>query len=127
VESRLIIAVDFNGVIHDHRDGVRGFCEPGSPAIPGAIDWLSSMCDTFDVFLVSASFAKADYILAAKKWLAVQGIPLAWSIPQYPGRSRLTLTPFKPVSLIFLDDRGVCFRGTFPTVNEIKSFKPWNR
>ena len=122
-----IIAVDFNGVIHDHRDGQKGFCDADSPEIPGAIEWLKEISESFDVFLVSASFSRAPYILAAKQWLNAHGVPLAWMASVAIGRSRITLTPFKPCCTIFLDDRAMTFRGTFPTKEFIKGFRPWNR
>lgn len=124
---RLIVAVDFNGVIHDHPPGFKGKCEPGSPAIPGAIAWLKEIAEEYDVFLVSASFSRADFITAAKAWLEATGIPRPWMMPVLTGRSKLTLTPFKPPCQIFVDDRGFCFQGEFPSVSEIKAFKPWNR
>jgi hypothetical protein len=125
--NKLIVAVDFNGVIHDHRDGVRGMCLPSDAEIFGAIEWLRQISGEFDVFLVSASFGDSRFIVAAKAWLEVKGIPRQWMVPALAGRSRITLTPFKPVCLMFVDDRGFCFRGEFPTADEIKSFKPWNR
>ncbi len=125
--NRLIVAADFNGVVHDHRESQKGFCEPGSPEIPGAVQWLKDLSEEFDVFLVSASFERSQYITAAKAWLAARGVPTPWMAPMLVGRSRITLTPFKPPCLMFVDDRGFHFRGEFPTIAEIKSFKPWNR
>jgi hypothetical protein len=125
--TRLIVACDFNGVIHDHRDGPKDKVDPASPAIPGAIDWLKAVSEELDVFLVSASFAKSPYVTSARAWLTAQGIPADWTTPVVVGRSRITLTPFKPPCLLFIDDRGFCFRGEFPEVEDIKRFVPWNR
>jgi hypothetical protein len=125
--TRLIVACDFNGVIHDHRDRVKGSCCADDPDIPGAIDWLKATSEKFDIVLVSASFARAEFVSSAKVWLAAKGIPREWLVPVYPGRNRITLTPFKPPCLLFVDDRAFFFQGRFPTVKEIETFKPWNR
>ena len=124
--DNLILAADFNGVIHDHQ-GKAGFCEAGSPEIPGAITWLKEISETYDVFLVSASFSKAPFVVAARAWLEAKGVPRPWLTPVPVGRSRITLTPFKPACVMFIDDRGFQFVGTFPTLEAIQAFKPWNR
>src|SRR5258708_3047090 len=100
---RLIVAVDFNGVIHDHKESQKGFCEPDSPEIPGAVEWLKSISDWWDVFLVSASFERSQYVTAAKAWLEARGMPRPWMAPMIVGRPRFTLTPFKPPCLMFVD------------------------
>ena len=33
----------------------------------------------------------------------------------------------KPAAFITIDDRAMCFRGVFPTPDEIRMFKPWNK
>jgi len=125
--SKLTIGVDFNGVIHDHRDGARGFAEAGSPEIPGAIDWLRAISEEFAVVLVSASFARSPSVHAARSWLESKGIPRAWTSPVLVGMPRIAMSPFKPACVMFIDDRAFHFCGQFPTVDEIRSFKPWNR
>jgi hypothetical protein len=125
--SRLLICVDFNGVIHDHSPHSRGFCPPDSPEVPGAVEWLRVVTEEYDACLVSASFRESRNILNAKQWLASRGIPPQWMSSAIVGMPRLSLSPFKFPSLMFIDDRGFCFRGTFPTVSEIKNFRPWNR
>jgi hypothetical protein len=34
---------------------------------------------------------------------------------------------FKPPALVTIDDRAITFTGTFPTLDEIAAFKPWNK
>jgi hypothetical protein len=31
----------------------------------------------------------------------------------------------KPSALVTLDDRAICFTGKWPSMNELKNFKPW--
>ncbi len=130
-ESFLIIGVDFHGVICDHPEKSKGLTEPDWPAVPGAIDWLKSITERFDVHLVSARFSRpgregADAISKARHWLSLRGIPPIWTMT-IEGPARIWLTPFKPPCSLWIDDRAWCFRGTFPTADEIDSFRPWNR
>jgi len=32
---------------------------------------------------------------------------------------------FKPPATMSIDDRGFCFRGTFPSVDDVREFQPW--
>lgn len=34
---------------------------------------------------------------------------------------------YKPPATMTIDDRGMCFQGTFPSVDEIQAFQPWNK
>lgn len=127
----LIIGVDFHGVIVDHPPQSRGLTEPRWPEVPGAIDWLQVVTERFNVHLISARFSRsgregAEAVRAAKDWLVQHGIPLLWMTPVL-GQPRIWLTPFKPACSLWIDDRAWCFRGAFPTVEEIESFRPWNR
>lgn len=130
---RLTIAVDFNGVIHDHDVGSKGAIELGSPEIPGAIDWLKEVSDSFNVALQSARFglpgpAGPSCIQSAKRWLIAKGIPPSW-VSHDPDTvcRRIHLTDRKVKYHVLLDDRAITFRGRFPSAEDLMAFKPWNR
>lgn len=125
--ARLRVAVDFNGVVHDHTDGAMGFCGLRSPEVPGAVQWLKDISEELDVFLISASFVRQPAIEAAKAWLQSRGIPREWMMPANSEQPRITITPWKAPCLMFIDDRGFQFRGEFPSLEQIKAFRPWNR
>ena len=40
---------------------------------------------------------------------------------------RLKFPRTKPSAVLYIDDRAHCFTGAFPTVEQIKAFKPWNK
>lgn len=33
----------------------------------------------------------------------------------------------KPPATLTIDDRVICFKGIFPSIEEIQQFKPWNK
>lgn len=131
MRPRPVVAVDFHGVICEHPEGSKGLTEPGWPEVPGAIEWLGSITPRYAVHLVSARFSRPgimgrDAMLAARGWLVGHGIPMAWMVSS-AGEARITFAATKPVCVLWVDDRAFCFRGTFPTADEIESFRPWNR
>lgn len=56
-------------------------------------------------------------IEAMKKWMRRYGFPV----------DRIAFPDHKPPAIISIDDRGCRFEGEWPSVDEIKGFKPWNR
>src|SRR5262249_37850198 len=128
----LTVGVDFHGVICDRPPGYKGFTQPEWPAIPGAIDWLLALVEAYDGDLVSARFdwawpAGAAAMRAAARWLVDRGLPQKLLVMRRGDRPPIKLTPCKPVCILYIDDRAYCFRGKFPTVQEIGDFKIWNR
>jgi hypothetical protein len=59
---------------------------------------------------------------AMKKWLIKHGLPSAYisdGILKFPSK--------KPSAFLTIDDRAICFDGTFPTTRKMMMFKPWNK
>jgi hypothetical protein len=58
------------------------------------------------------------------KWIENGGKPKNlkngfWAGLRFPSK--------KPDAMIFIDDHNLSFNGIWPTVNELSSFKPWNK
>lgn len=135
---RPLIAVDFDGVLHDYD----GRWSPGlvrGAAIEGAMRWLGYLyldgnCD------VAITSARSRYLMGRwgmKRWLRQHLIfefgyqagpnsydPLALDIFEW-----IKWPWFKPGALIYLDDRAVCFNGPecWPLVEDVLKFRPWNK
>jgi hypothetical protein len=130
---RLTIGVDFHGVIVDHPAGSHGATELHWPEVPGALEWLRTISERFDVVLVSARFARPEPegkagITAAMQWLQMHGAPTHWFYADDEGGPpRVRLTGLKPACVLWIDDRGYCFRGRFPSARDVEAFTPWNR
>jgi len=120
---RPTICVDFDGVIHAYTSGWQGVDVIADEPVNGAFDWLIEMLETDDgpepVIYSSRSKEEAG-IKAMKEWFAIHGFP-------HDMLGKLKFPTQKPAAYLTIDDRAMCFEGTFPTVDEITKFKPWNK
>lgn len=131
------ICVDFDGVIHSYVSPWKHAWHIPDPPVEGAIDWLCSVGgrepeerDPWGAtrdrwrFRIAVYSSRSKYPLARwcmRRYLQRHGVPAGYFY------ERLIVFPrTKPGALITLDDRAMCFRGTFPTPEEIGMFKPWN-
>jgi hypothetical protein len=121
-----ILCLDFDGVIHSYVSGWKGpRCIP-DPPVPGALDF---MCDAMIYgWKVVIHSSRARYIggrWAMKKWLQLH----AGNQWDTMGASLcdVKFSRWKPPAVITIDDRGFMFNGTFPPLEEIKAFQPWNK
>jgi len=115
------IAVDFDGVINSYTSGWQGSPTnlPDKP-VEGAIAWLCEAVKHYTVFIHSCRCETPQGRLAMRFWLEEHGMPVSEV-------RKLQFTHGKPNAGIYLDDRGWRFEGIFPTMEEISSFRPWNR
>lgn len=126
------ICVDFNGVMHDHRNAPKGIVLPDSPAIPGAIEWAIKASEHYRLVFLSARFGAPgvdgfEARKAAALWLIAKGIDRSQITHQPDFRGRYVIASVRPPCHITIDDRAWRFDGRFPTVEEIAEFRPWNR
>jgi len=134
--NKPILCLDFDGVIHSYSSGWRGARVIPDPPVPGAIRWLRSllsdpecicaMAPRYLDFNVQIYSSRSRYFggrRAMKKWLARE----FEKIGDPPQLVELIKFPrMKPPAFLQIDDRALTFRGVFPTVAEMKAFKPWN-
>ena len=123
--SRGSIAVDFDGVIHQHVSPWIG--DPThipDPPVPGAIAWLTAMIESYDVFIFTCRLLtpkRSPVERAMCVWLAAHGA-------EERVIHALHFVTEKPHAGIYLDDRAVRFEGTFPSLDEINAAAvPWNK
>jgi hypothetical protein len=124
-----ILSIDFDGVLHSYTSGWHGGRKIVDPPIPGAIDWLRSLLPDqrdafaprhldFDVQIFSSRARYWGGRLAMRRWLFHRGVTLG-------ELEALKFPLWKPPSFLHIDDRALCFKGTFPTVGQMKAFAPW--
>lgn len=131
--SSPIICVDFDGVIHSYRSGWKGVSVIPDDPVPGAIEWLMEHLPVPDAVCAMAPRHEGPEVQiyssrskswfgrrAMKKWLIKHGLDRAYiteDILKFPIK--------KPAAYLTIDDRAICFDGTFPTKEQMMSFKPW--
>jgi len=119
-KGKMIICVDFDGVIHSYKSGWQGATKITDPPVDGAIEWLEKMVrdDRFDIRIYSSRSKEKGARTAILKWLKDNGM-------SDMGRDKLGLPEKKPAAFLTIDDRAFCFNGEFPDAETIKNFKPW--
>lgn len=118
LEKKKTLAVDFDGVLHMYTTPIAANEQHlvHDDPVPGAKEWLEEMTKHFHVVIYTARHLSKGGLEAAKAWMKKWGFP------------ELEVTGVKPGAVRYIDDRGYHFTGdNFPTVEEIKNFKPWNR
>ena len=124
-----ILCLDFDGVLHSYSSGWQGAAAIPDPPVPGAIAFLWSVIEHFDVQILSSRSHQPGGIDAMREWLAKWDGEF-WA--DKPGRPRTALVlcvkfpTEKPPALVTLDDRALTFIGTFPSIESLTSFRPWN-
>ena len=128
-----IICVDFDGVIHSYKSGWQGVGNIPDPPVKGAIEWLEKHLPIPDAVCAMAPKHTGPTVQiyssrskswrgrrAMKKWLVKNGLH-----PSYITDNILKFPIKKPPAFLTIDDRAICFDGTFPSTEEMMSFKTW--
>ena len=117
-----ILCIDFDGVIHSYSSGWQGAGKISDPPVPGAIEWLIELVksDDFEPQIYSSRSRQDGGIIAMHHWLLRNGILLEIL-------NKIKFPTQKPAAFLTIDDRAICFDGSFPTQDQMKEFKPWNK
>ncbi len=123
-EYKKILCLDFDGVIHSYKSGWQGADNIPDPPVDGAIDFISRALDHFTVAIFSSRSGHPDGIYAMRKWL--RGY---WLDAGLAGDREMEIQwpREKPSAFITIDDRAITFTGTWPDMDTLKAFKPWNK
>lgn len=121
-----ILCLDFDGVLHSYTSGWKGIDVIPDPPVEGAMEFLVEAAQHFDVQIFSSRSSEYIGIQAMYSWVA------DW-LGGYLGEpdkfiaENITFPLQKPPALVTIDDRAITFGGTFPDIDTISNFKPWNK
>lgn len=123
-----IITLDFDGVIHSYSSGWKGAANIPDPPVEGAMLWIERAVEKVRVCIFSSRSHQAGGIDAMRGWLHMH---LALELEDY-ARAKMVLDQIewpteKPPALVTIDDRAITFDGTWPTIESLLNFKPWNK
>lgn len=118
------LCVDFDGVIHSSRQGWILAITIPDPPVEGAFAWLERMVKHYTVIIFSVRGKTWGGVHAMMEWFQKHGLPQS-VLDQlvFPGHME------KPTATLYIDDRAWQFNGpgTYPEVEEIEAFQPWNK
>jgi hypothetical protein len=121
--SRKLIALDFDGVLHNR---VHGSHQDDSTIIsngpvPGAIDWLNTIVNDnrFFITIFSARSKVLGFEDALRTWFKENGM-------DQNTINKISICSTKPPAYLFIDDRAWKFSGKFPSSEELLKFRAWH-
>lgn len=126
--GRPIICLDFDGVIHSYTSGWQGVGVVSDPPVPGAIQFIERLQDDgFTVAIYSSRSSSLRGRWAMKRWLERYVFEILHGTYADDLLCAIKWPWFKPSSFVTIDDRAITFTGTFPDVQTLKAFQPWNK
>lgn len=118
--SKQGLCLDFDGVLHLYASPwVDEHTVVDGPA-PGAFAFLTEAVAHFRVHVFSTRSKTLAGVEAMIAWFTRHGLP-----PEV--LAQLHFPSMKPMAVLYIDDRAWRFEGGWPTVAEIKAFRPWNK
>jgi hypothetical protein len=124
------LCIDFDGVLHSYTHGWKGVERVDDPPVPGAIKFLlDCLASGFNVCIYS-SRSKEEVGLEAMHsalhlWYCEEKFGDGDDADRF--LDQLSFPTEKPPAWLTIDDRAICFNGTFPAMEEMHNFKPWNK
>jgi hypothetical protein len=125
------LCIDFDGVIHDYKNGWQGGAIYGE-VVPGFFEWLEEVRPYFKIVVYSSRSKTDEGVTAMVVWLHDKRN--AWI--KAGGRRHPTelleieFAHEKPAAWLAIDDRAIQFRGDWsdPQLDPrvMLAFKPWN-
>lgn len=128
--SRPILCLDFDGVLHSYTSGWQGADVIADPPVDGAMLFLAEAVKHFRVAIYSSRSGQEGGIDAMKNWL-VDNLATALADGERFRAKRvyeaIEWPREKPPAMITIDDRALTFDGTWPSMESLLAFQPWNK
>lgn len=124
-----ILCLDFDGVIHSYSSGWKGAHVVPDPPVDGAMRFIWEASDHFQVAIFSSRSNQGGGIPAMRQWLTGHFRDF-WAADRTTCDDKLAEIMWptsKPAAMITIDDRALTFEGTWPKIDDLKSFQPWNK
>jgi hypothetical protein len=119
--GKLILNLDFDGVIHSYKSGWKGIDKIPDPPVPGAFEWIEKALEHFDVHVFSARSSDVKGRMAMRKWMKIHGGEAIVD--------RIEFTAEKGMMFIGIDDRVKQFNGDWSDPEfdpkKLLAFIPW--
>jgi len=111
------IAIDFDGVLHQHKAPYTVPEEVNDTPTPGALTAVHAYHKAgLEVVVITTRACAPKGKRAVEEWLALHKFP------------PLEVTATKLHAAAYIDDRAFLFTGrNWPTVKDIRQFRPWNK
>jgi len=126
-----ILCLDFDGVMHSYTSGWQGPTVISDPHVPGLFEFIDAAAEHFEIVVYSSRSKEPGACDAMAMWMAKER--KAWrdaggkSPREFAGPVEVKFSDTKPAAFLTIDDRGWQFDGTWPDIEKLRAFKPWNK
>lgn len=132
--TKPILCLDFDGVLHSYTSGWKGADVVSDPPVPGALNFILEANEHFDVQVCSSRSHQPNGIAAMRLWFEIAfygwfseiNVESALAASE-EAMKMITFPTHKPSAMVTIDDRALTFTGSWPTIDVLKAFKPWNK
>jgi hypothetical protein len=122
MDKQKTICLDFDGVVHSYKSGWQGAANIPDKPVPGAFQFIERCLGRgYDVAIFSSRSNEKGAIKSMQSWMLKHGCPA-----EIMAKVHFPLG-HKPPAHIYIDDRGHCFDGMWPSMDYIDGFKPWHK
>ncbi len=135
-KDKPLLALDFDGVLHSYDSGWQGADVVNDPPVPGAMEFVLSARKEFTLAVFSARSGQPGGIIAMQDWMHRHLLNEALILYRdekvahiQVGKTmgKIQWPTEKPPAFVTIDDRAITFTGTFPDLDQLKAFRPWNK
>jgi hypothetical protein len=117
-----ILCLDFDGTIHAYKSGWQGADIISDAPVESAFLFIEHALKDFEVHIFSARSGLPGGIDAMKSWFIKHG----WETTENGEPKGIYFPLTKPPAHVSIDDRAINFTGTWPSIQSLKDFRPWN-
>ncbi|MBZ9706066.1 hypothetical protein LB543_04945 [Mesorhizobium sp. ESP7-2] len=127
--SKPILCLDFDGVIHSYTSGWKGAAVIPDEPVPGAMRFIWDASEHFTIAIFSSRSNQPGGLNAMVRWLRLN-FRRHWAADRTRADDifyEILWPKEKPPAFITIDDRAITFNGTWPAIETITAFRPWNK
>jgi len=125
--AKPLLCLDFDGVLHSYSSGWKGAEVIHDPPVAGAFDFIDKAREHFIVAIFSSRSNQVGGKAAMAEWLRVN-MTRHWDVNKaIRVLADIEFPNDKPPAFLTIDDRAITFDGTWPRIEDLKAFQPWNK
>jgi hypothetical protein len=122
-----ILSLDFDGVCHQYTTKWSGATVISDHHVEGLFEFLEEAQKYFDVQIYSTRNESPEAAQAMMAWFVKEHELWQAATGKPPIPLELGFPTSKPKAFVGLDDRIITFEGTWPDIEVLRNFKPWNK
>lgn len=127
--SKHVLCLDFDGVIHQQKEGHKGMLVISERPVDGVFQFLEHAVKVFEVNIYSGRSGYPGGIEAMRDWLQLEAVRahVDGKILFPDWLNQIVWPTRKPATYVGLDDRVVTFTGVFPLIEDLLAFETWEK